>query len=294
LTAHPGAAYRQAMLRLRARDSEIDLAPDCGGGIAAWRWRGLDLLRPGDPDGGPLALGCFPLVPFSNRIAGGRFSAGNRLIQLPANHRQGGRAQTIHGFGWQSRWDVVRSGPDFALLRHDFAASAWPWPYRAEQHIVLRADGLSLTMALTNMGDTPMPAGLGLHPYFPKPGARLDLAVAGRWEVDADQIPASWTALTAMPDWFGGTAIDHGFTGRRGPICIHWPTHQLTMTPDPLLSHVVVYVPSGADYFCVEPVSHMTNAVNRSESADETGLHWLAPGATLRCHIDFAVELAVA
>ena len=53
------------------------------------------------------------------------------------------------------------------------------------------------------------------------------------------------------------------------------------MSPSDTLGFTVVYVPAGAEHFCVESVSHMTDAVNRSEPAAVTGLRWLAANETL-------------
>lgn len=276
------------MLHLANDDVELVLAPETGGSIAALRWRGHDLLRGGDPAAGPLAMASFPLIPFSNRIAGGRFSADGCDVVLPANIMANGRGQTIHGFGWQAVWEVADHGPAHVRLVWHHPAGDWPWPFTAQQHFALTPNGLTLTLSLTNEGTTPMPAGLGIHPYFPREGARLDLAVDGRWDVDEARLPTGWTALTAQPDWFGGDVIDHGFTGRSGPIRIDLPTHRLEISPDAALAHTIVYVPPGADYFCVEPVTHMTNAVNRAEPPAITGLCWLEPGATRSCAIQFA------
>jgi aldose 1-epimerase len=280
------------MLTLHNDTAELNLLPTCGGSIAAWQWRGIDIFRPGDGSGGVLSLASFPLVPFSNRIAGGRFAADGRRVALPANHRHCDIAQVIHGFGWQAAWEVVEQGADWAVLRHDYGGGDWPWPYRAEQHFVLGGDGLVQTLILTNLGDTPMPAGLGIHPYFPRRGARLQLAVTGRWDIDDQCIPTRWSPLCEPPDWLGGAEIDHGFTGRGDAIRIDWPTHALTITPDEALAHTIVYVPDGEDFFCVEPVSHMTDAVNRAESAEVTGMHWLAPGDMMQCAVRFAVSAA--
>lgn len=269
------------MVTLHAAHNQLTLNPVHGGRMAAWRWRGHDILHPGH--------GSFPLVPFSNRIAGGRFTGSGRTVILPANHQQNGCAQTIHGFGWESPWQVVDYGPAHAILRHDHGGRDWPWPYRAEQRFDVSNDGLIHTLSLTNGGDTRLPSGLGIHPYFPRQGARLDLPISGRWDVDADCLPTHWTPLDAQPDWFGGSAIDHGFTGRMGAIGLDWPTHRLTISPGAALAHTIVYVPSGTDYFCVEPVSHMTDAVNRPESNSVTGLKWLEPGETWGCQIGFAL-----
>lgn len=223
-------------------------------------------------------------MPFSNRIAAGRFIAGDGQVTLSANFIHSGRAQSIHGFGWQA----VAEGLGRALLRQDYPGGEWPWPYRAEQAFALDCDSLVQTLSLTNHGDTPMPAGIGIHPYFPRAGAQLELDVDGRWDVDADCLPTEWKPLSTPPDWLCGDAIDHGFTGRRNPIRIDWPTHSLTITPDSALAHTIVYIPPGEDYFCVEPVSHMANAVNRAEGTDTTGLKWLEPEECWKCRVGFA------
>ena len=36
----------------------------------------------------------------------------------------------------------------------------------------------------------------------------------------------------------------------------------------PLFGHLIVYTPPGEDFFCVEPVSHMTDAINRMDGDD--------------------------
>lgn len=280
------------MLRLANNVVELVLAPDCGGSIAAFRWRNIDVLRPRAGGDSALDHASFPLVPFSNRIADGRFRGEGQDIVLPSNHESDGRAEVIHGFGWQTGWAVADSGPAHARLAHRRCSGSWPWPYLAEQDFILSNSGFVQRLRLRNEGASPMPAGMGVHPYFPRHGAQLDLAVDGRWEVAANGIPTHWSALSASPDWFGVAAVDHGYTGRTGPIRIGWPTHRLTITPASDLPFTVVYVPAGADYFCVEPVSHMTDAHNRPEPAAVTGLRYLKPGEWWETAIEFSVKAA--
>ena len=48
------------------------------------------------------------------------------------------------------------------------------------------------------------------------------------------------------------------------------------------LTHLVAYVPRGAPYLCVEPVSHVANGFNLAAAGvEDTGTHVLEPGATL-------------
>jgi aldose 1-epimerase len=48
------------------------------------------------------------------------------------------------------------------------------------------------------------------------------------------------------------------------------------------LRHLVIYVPPGEDFFCVEPVSHVNDGFNLLErGVADTGVRVLAPGQTL-------------
>jgi hypothetical protein len=58
---------------------------------------------------------------------------------------------------------------------------------------------------------------------------------------------------------------------------------------DPVFGHLIVYVPPARDFFAVEPVSHMNNAVNRPDVTDN-GLRHLAPGERLTGSVRFSVE----
>ncbi len=87
-------------------------------------------------------------------------------------------------------------------------------------------------------------------------------------------------------------ALDHVFAGWDGRA-------EITLAPEPvtvaieasaIFRHVVVYTPPGAPYFCVEPVSHMTDAVNRAGSRGDTGLVVLPPGGTLEGEIAFRLR----
>ena len=52
----------------------------------------------------------------------------------------------------------------------------------------------------------------------------------------------------------------------------------------------IVYVPPGRDFFAVEPVSHVNNAVNRPDIADR-GMRVLGPGERMAAKVRFGVEV---
>jgi aldose 1-epimerase len=284
--------------------AEAEVAPAEGGCLTAFRWQGreggrdgaIDWLRPAPPQRGfaPSASACFPLVPYSNRIRQGRFHFAGRDYTLAPNFDPS--PHTIHGHGWQRAWQVAAQDKDSLTLAYRHDGSDWPQPYRAEQRFVLADGSLSVTLAVTNEGDGPMPAGLGLHPYFPRtPDCRLTAPVSQLWATDDEVMP---TALVAPPpgaDPGAGltpatVALDNGFTGFAGRAVIAWPERgaSLTLEGDAALAFLVVYTPPGADFFCVEPVSHCTDAVNLAAAGrGDTGIRTLAPGEGFAATVRF-------
>lgn len=78
--------------------------------------------------------------------------------------------------------------------------------------------------------------------------------------------------------------LDNCFTGWGRRAVIEWPEWhaRLVMTADPPLDCLMVYTPPGRDFFCVEPVSHATDAVNLAAAGrTDTGLLTLEPGETV-------------
>lgn len=270
---------------LRSGALRLEIDPECGGGVTRFALDGLDLFRRAMP-GTALDLSSFALVPFSNRIAHGRYAWNGAHYAVAPNMPGVAHPHPLHGFGWLAAWQVAEATPDRAVLRHHHDTPDWPSAYVAEQRLSLTASGLRHELAITNVGEEAMPAGLGLHPYFPRNGATIDASFDGVWETSDEGLPIRWTPLAAVPDWFGGTTIDTLFTGGQGAITIDWPTHRVTIAPHRDLGQTLVYVPGGKDFFCIEPVSHRTDAIN----ASPTGMRRLDPGEIWRTHVTFEIE----
>ena len=194
----------EAITLTRGRLS-LTLLPALGGAVGALRLGGLDLLRPAPPSPAhPTDCACFPLVPFANRIAQGRFEFEGIVVQLPAHP---GEPHALHGDGWRAAWRCEQQDSVSATLAFHHPAAAWPWPYTARQHFALLEDGLAISLSLTNTGDSIMPAGLGLHPYFPRtPQSRLTAPIGGVWQQDAQAIAARRTGRRRRPRAGAGRA----------------------------------------------------------------------------------------
>ena len=270
------------------------LAPAMGGAIYSFDYHAGQVTQPLLRDTATteakqiLDFASWPLVPFSNRIKGGRFVFGGESYTVPTNYL-GDHIHASHGHGWEHAWTVTRHDAthcDMVFAFNDRAV--WPFPYRAEQKFGLRDDGLDLSLCVTNTGDKSMPAGLGIHPYFPRTDATTLRAVVGHlWEIDEFIIPSRRLPPPAQYQFAEAKTLktarlDHCFDGYGGVAEIVWPDQpmKLTITSSDNLRHFVVYTPQGKDFFCAEPVSHMPDAVNRMDEG-ETGLIVLRPGETM-------------
>lgn len=293
-----------ATIELKAGDLTLSFAPTIGGAIAGFRKRDFPLMRPTSPEAlseGLVRLtSSYPLIPYSNRIAEGRFAHEGVEHQIALNF--GEHPHSVHGNAWQRPWQVLdRTSTHCRLvLEHDAdgeAAKEWPFAYRAEQIFDLDDQGFTLTLVLENRDTRSMPAGFGLHPFFPRhPNVRLQFFASqvyqtgpGSLPTDAVAVPEAWDyrSLRAV----GEPQLDNCFRDWDGKARINFEEAGigLRIEAEPVFNHVVVYVPAGRDFFAVEPVSHMNNAVNRRDIADN-GLRNLAPGERMTGSVRFALE----
>lgn len=267
-------------MKLAAHGWALELLPALGGAVTTLRHQGHDVLRPAPEAPDVLATGCFPLAPYANRIARGWFAFDGREYRLPLNF--GDHPHSLHGRGWQAEWTVAEASADRAVLAHAHdGGKGWPWPYRAEQRFELTPGGARIMLSLANRGDTPMPAGLGLHPYFPCDGdTRLTFGADRVWLADATMLPTVPASAAQFGDWAGGapvageTLIDNAYEGWDGALRIDqsWGSVELRAEGANILH---LFRPPGAGFFCAEPVSHLPDAANRG------GMDVLAPGETM-------------
>jgi aldose 1-epimerase len=258
------------MLTLRAGGWEATLRPEVGASLASLTLDGTEVLRMmPESSTSPLDAACFPLVPYCNRIRDGHFTFGGREVTLPANFPP--ERHSIHGFSWQHPWRVESAAANKCVLVYEYnGAHLWPWFYRAEQRVRLGENGCAVTLVLTNHGDTPMPAGIGLHPYFRRGrSARVRFTADHVLLSDPQLLP---TGVTARADRFadfrhgaalpGGT-IDHCFAGWKGEVSIEDELGTIALTASGA-PHLHLYAPAAGSFLCCEPVSHTPDALNRA------------------------------
>ena len=289
------------LLTLSAGDARLRLAPAIGGSIADWWLGDVPVMRPLVPGAveqrSPRGLASYPLVPISNRVAHQRFSFAGLTHHLPV--LLDGFA--IHGAGWQLPWTVTDAGPDHATLALSYPGGPlWPFAFHATQRFVLAQNGLVCEIGIRNDAEHPAPLAIGMHPFFPRtPQTRLHFIAQHVWLLDGEKIPNR--RIEVPPQWdhrhgrvVGEAVLDHCFAGWNGLGRIIYPEHQMAIAiaADPVFRHVVVFMPEGQDFFAFEPVSNMTDGINRIDGSTEHGMFILRPGEERGGTIRFTLEPA--
>ena len=283
-----------ALIDLVDGDLTLSLAPAIGGGVVRFAHRGEHILRPTSGSalaaGDPLGLACFPLVPFSGRVKNGAFDFEGRAIRLPPNIA--GEVNAIHGQGWRGAWRAAARTANAATLRFEHRAGDWPWTYEAVQRFALSGGALTVALTVVNRGPGPMPAGLGLHPYFPRDAdTRLTATATGVWQSGAVMPLSESEAWNPPGGSIGHPPADHVVTGWNGAARIDWPSRGrgVRITTGPAAPCLVVYAPLNGNFLCVEPVSHAAGALNRSEGGVAEGMRILPVGRALSLTTRFEV-----
>lgn len=277
---------------LSTSTQRLEVSPALGGAIRRWDWQATDgnwhpMLRRATPGSSDLyEMGCFPLLPWANRVGHGGFEHAGRAYPLTPNRR--GEPYPIHGDAWLQPWQVrSRTSSRLALSLVSARFQGSPYHFEACQVFELLPDGLRIDLSVTHCGNAPLPYGIGLHPYFD--GGQevwLRAGADGVWISEASPlpdrhdsaIPADWDYRA--PRRVAGQTVDHCFTGWDGQAVLAWPQRglQLTLSTAPSPGYFQLYRPTGQSFICLEPVSHPIDAFHLP---GQPGLTVLEQGASL-------------
>ena len=282
-----------APLVLEGGDLEVVLLPEHGARLHRIRAFGIDLLRTPDEleahETDPFFWGAYVMAPWCNRIAPGPVRVGSRTVDLAPNFPDG---TAIHGLVASRPWQLDGDG----MLRIVGDGDGWPWAFEVSVLPRLEARTLTLLYRLANRSDAPMPAGLGLHPWFRRP---LEL------RVPAGEVYAANSGSSAQPQPASDTldlrtlraphpGLDVTFAAVDPPVIgLAWPeagihaTLAATTAGDTL---VAVATPPDIGAIAVEPQTHGPEGLRRLLNGERDALRMLEPGAVMTLELRLTIE----
>ena len=234
--------------------------PEIGARVHRLRVDGVDLLR--TPDGvqahrdDPFFWGAYLMAPWCNRAPAEPFEVAGRTVRLRANFGDG---SAIHGLVYDRPWERRDDGSLRVAVNE--GVGGWPWAFEVTVRPEVYGRIVSLACELVNRSEAPMPAGIGVHPWFVAP-----VAVG----VPAQAAYPMNTASPALPSPVEGTfdlreaaipapGVDATWTNLATPdIGLVWPRLGLRATIEVEAPRVCVAVaaPPELGAAAVEPQTH--------------------------------------
>lgn len=258
---------------LVAGSSRAVIDPGAGGRLAQLDLGSGPVLR-GPEDGRSWHdWGCYPLLPWSNRIPGGRFEFGGTEAQVPVNHDDG---SALHGLAADRRWSLDRRSSDQAQLSVTLIVE--PFDVRGRMRYRLADGALDIDLEVENLGRSAIPAGLGIHPWFRSGPIRVP--ASRRWP--GDPIPTGPSEPVGPDDDLRSLRVppllDRCFTGLVGDTA---EVPGATLAWRGPIEHVVVYT-GATGWVAVEPVTMANDGFGLAHRGIAGhGVRVLEPGETL-------------
>jgi len=239
----------------------------------------------------PFFWGAYPMAPWCGRVEAAPVVIGGKRVSLPANFLDG---SAIHGQVYAMPWEVREDG-SLAAVRA--GGDVWPWPYEVTMRVQARYASVGLDYALTNLADEPMPAGIGVHPWFLRP---LHVAIQANGVLSPNQAtppdptpvtgPFDLRELAEMPSDLDATWTDLSDP----PVQLYWPQLGLraTMRAEAPALYIVAASPGHLNAVALEPQTHAPQAIRRLLNGEPGALAMLDPGASLQLRVELAFERA--
>ncbi|MFF5923329.1 gluconokinase, GntK/IdnK-type [Streptomyces flavochromogenes] len=163
------------------------------------------------------------LVPWPNRVGGGRYRFDGRDLQLPLTEVE--KENAIHGLLRWTLWERLARTDDSVTLGTTLCPQpGYPFLLDVRVEYRLGAEGLSATVRATNTGTGPAPYGVGQHPYLTVgtdlvDGVVLTVPARSLLRTDDRGLPIGQEPVDGTPYDFrtarpiGDLRLDTAFTG---------------------------------------------------------------------------------
>jgi len=296
VTAPTGAQYH---LTFASDGHEVSaVVTEVAAGIRALEVDGVALVETFDESRTPPGAAGIVLVPWPNRVAGGKWMLDGAVQQLDLTEPKQDNA--IHGLLRYTGYRLV-SHEAHRLVQSATVFPQHGYPFLLDTSVehVLGPDGLTVRHRIVNRSAEAAPVAVGAHPYLALGDVPIDELVltvdaSTRFLTDANQIPVSEERVQGT-DFdltqgrrIGDLDIDHGFggvavtDGRSIQTLTAADGRRVELWADENFGFVQVFTPQNfaADEgprraVAIEPMTAPADAFNSGE-----GLRWLAPGET--------------
>jgi aldose 1-epimerase len=184
---------------------------------------GVPLVQDYGADAPPSQASGITLVPWPNRVRGGRWTLDGAEQQLDLTEPSRGNA--THGLLRNTGYRVTdRSEGAITLTAPVFPQHGYPFHLDTSVRFELDPDGLTVTHGIHNAGDRSAPVGVGVHPYLrvgDTPFGDLTVTVAASTAILADDAkipvgerPVEETDVDLRSGRrLAGLTLDQGYTG---------------------------------------------------------------------------------
>lgn len=265
-----------------------------------------------DGGGRPSGSGIPILFPFPGRIQGTRMHWQGETYTLEEGDGQG---NAIHGFVHCRPWRVVEQQDDAvtgqfqASLDDPSLLERWPADFCITATYRLEGNALISHLMVENPGETPLPCGLGTHPYFRVPlgggdaaTCEVEVPVGQRWQLEGmiatgKRLPLEAEQQLGEGRKFGELTLDAGFSDIRfaGDWCtasIRDPGsgRAMVMRFDRAFRECVVYNPPHREAICIEPYTCICDPFRLEALGIDAGLRVVEPGGSFSANVEMRVE----
>ncbi|NEO83382.1 MAG: aldose epimerase [Spirulina sp. SIO3F2] len=277
--------YPTYILSDKTVNARLEVVPERGGIITAWRLQGQDLLyfdaeRFANPE---LSIrGGIPILfPICGNLPNSLYVHQGQSYQLKQ-----------HGFARDLPWTVRdRSTIDgasltLALTSTEQTLASYPFEFELQFTYRLKGNTLTIKQLFTNQSAQSMPFSTGLHPYFlttDKTALTFEIA-SNQWQNQIDQTINPFNGSFDLES----EEIDAAFfpvNRSQSSLVSDSRNHRIMITYSELYKGIVFWTVKGKDYCCLEPWSAPRNALNSKEY-----LTYLEAGESCQATVELSVS----
>lgn len=193
-----------------------------------------------------------------------------------------------HGFARNLAWRVSEQGAGSATLTLESSSETraqFPWDFAFDMIFTVTGATLRLEQKITNKSATPMPFGVGFHPYF-----QVAEADKGKSRITTKATRAFDNVTKQTIDLAGidlvQKEVDLHLLNHDSTECsLVTPAGTVTLRGSAEYTHWVVWTLAGRDFVCLEPWTCPGNAINTGDR-----VLTLAPNATRTLSLEISAH----